>query len=275
MRRRTSLVTRRTVTASSSAVLLAMITGCADTAAPDASPTDSSAQTAQGETPAQWSYEGATGPQHWGELEEEYTTCDTGAAQSPIDVPGDPVLSSEPIELDYTAADFQARDTGHTVELHSPSPQSIMADGTEYTFMQMHYHAPSEHTLDGANYAAEFHFVHQSGNGDLAVVGVLAAEGDNNLAWSPVMEAIPAPQDGDAAEVTGLTLSSLLPESLDHYVYEGSLTTPPCSENVRWLLLQNPIELGPAQISELRSAHSDNNRPTQPLNDREVTRVDQ
>ncbi|GAA1750758.1 carbonic anhydrase family protein [Kocuria aegyptia] len=273
--RSTSMATRKTVTASSSAVLLAMITGCADTAAPGASPTDSSAQTAQGEAPAQWSYEGATGPQHWGELEDEFTTCGTGAAQSPINVPGDPVLSSEPIELDYTASDFQARDTGHTVELESTSPQNITVDGTEYTFKQMHYHAPSEHTLDGVNYAAEFHFVHQSDDGDLAVIGVLAAEGEDNPAWSLVIEAVPAAQDEDSAEVTGLALSSLLPESLDHYEYDGSLTTPPCSENVRWLLLQSPIELGTTQISELRSAHSDNNRPTQPLNDREVAQVDQ
>lgn len=267
--------TRKTVIASSSAVLLAMITGCADDATPDASSPDATAQTAPGEVPAQWSYEGATGPQHWGELEDEFTTCSTGAAQSPIDVPDDPVLSSEPIELDYTDADFQARDTGHTVELEATSPQNITVDGTEYTFQQMHYHAPSEHTLDGADYAAEFHFVHQSNDGDLAVIGVLAAEGENNPAWSPVIEAVPAAQDEDSAEVTGLALSSLLPESLDHYEYDGSLTTPPCSESVRWLLLQSPIELGATQISELRSAHSDNNRPTQPLNDREVAQIDQ
>lgn len=271
----TSTLTRKTLTAGSSAVLLAMITGCADTAAPGASPADPSAQTAPGEAPAQWSYEGATGPQHWGELEDEFTTCSTGAAQSPIDLPGDPVLSSEPIQLDYTDSDFQARDTGHTVELESTSPQNITVDGTEYTFQQMHYHAPSEHTLDGADYAAELHFVHQADDGDLAVVGVLAAEGENNPAWSPVIEAVSAAHDEDSAEVTGLTLSSLLPESLDHYEYDGSLTTPPCSENVRWLLLQSPIELGRTQISELRSAHSDNNRPTQPLNDREVARIDQ
>ena len=162
--------TRKTVIASSSAVLLAMITGCADDATPDASSPDATAQTAPGEVPAQWSYEGATGPQHWGELEDEFTTCSTGAAQSPIAVPDDPVLSSAPIELDYTDADFQARDTGHTVELHALSPQRITVDGTQYTFKQMHYHAPSEHTVGGTSYEAEFHFVHQSDDDALAVI---------------------------------------------------------------------------------------------------------
>lgn len=273
--RSTSLATKRSVIASSGVVLVAMITGCADAADPGASPTATPAQPSQGEAPAQWSYEGASGPQNWAELDDEFTTCSTGTAQSPIDVPSSTALSSEPIELDYTASDFQARDTGHTVEFHSLSPQSITVDGTQYTFKQMHYHAPSEHTLDGASYEAEFHFVHQADDGALAVVGMLATAGENNATWSSVIEAVPATRGGEAPEVTGLTLASLLPDSLDHYAYDGSLTTPPCSENVRWLLLQTPIELGADQISELRSAHSDNNRPTQPLNDREVTQVEQ
>ncbi|WP_186815667.1 carbonic anhydrase [Kocuria turfanensis] len=272
--RSTSWPTRTSVVGSS-AVLLTTLTGCADTAAPDAPPAASAAPSAPEQAPAQWSYEGDTGPQHWGELADEFTTCSTGTAQSPIDVPGDPVLSSSPIEIDYTPADFQARDTGHTVELHALSPQSITVDGTEYTFQQMHYHAPSEHTVDGVNYAAEFHFVHRSEDGDLAVVGVLAAEGQHNAAWSSVADAVPASAEQDSPAVEGLTLTSLLPESLDHYVYGGSLTTPPCSEDVRWLLLQNPVELGAAQIGALRSAHAENNRPVQPLNDREVSEVDQ
>ncbi|WP_053005063.1 carbonic anhydrase [Kocuria sp. SM24M-10] len=278
--RSTSWPTKMSVVGSS-VVLLATLTGCADAAAPDAPATPTATATvtaapsAPEQTPAQWSYEGATGPQHWGELADEFTACSSGTAQSPIDVPSDPALSSAPIELGYTPADFQARDTGHTVELHALSPQSITVGGTEYAFQHMHYHAPSEHTVDGAAYAAEFHFVHRSDNGDLAVVGVLAAEGRHNAAWSSVSDAIPATAGEDSPAVTGLTLTSLLPESLDHYVYGGSLTTPPCSEDVRWLLLQSPIELGAAQIAALRSAHAGNNRPVQPLNDRQVSEVDQ
>ncbi|WP_162459527.1 carbonic anhydrase [Kocuria sediminis] len=277
--RSTSWTTRTSVIGSGAVLLTALTacadTACADTAAPGAPPTASAASSAPEQAAAQWSYEGATGPRHWGELADEFTTCSTGTAQSPIDVPSDPVLSSAPIELDYTSADFRARDTGHTLELHALSPQSITVDGTEYTFQRMHCHAPSEHTVDGVAYAAEFHFVHRSDDGDLAVVGVLATAGRHSAAWSSVTDAVSAAADEDAPAVTGLTLASLLPESLDHYVYGGSLTTPPCSEDVRWLLLQSPVELGAGQIDALRSAHADNNRPVQLLNDREVREVDQ
>ena len=268
----TSPITRRSVITGSGMGLLAMITGCANTAGPSDPATTSPVQ---GEASGEWSYEGASGPQHWGELDDEFTTCSTGTSQSPIDVPSNAPLSSSPITLDYTSSDFQARDTGHTVELHALSPQRITVDGTQYTFKQMHYHAPSEHTIDGRSFEAEFHFVHQSDDGALAVIGVLATVGKHNTHWANFTDAVPATRGGNSPEVTGLTLTSLLPDSLDHYAYNGSLTTPPCSENVRWLLLQAPVELSARQIEDLRSVHSGNNRPTQPLNDRKITQTGQ
>ncbi|GEO96385.1 carbonic anhydrase [Kocuria turfanensis] len=268
----TSLITRRSVITGSGVGLLAMITGCTNTAGPDDPAT---ASPPQGGASGEWSYEGASGPQHWGELDDEFTTCSTGTAQSPIDVPSNAPLSSSPTTLDYTVADFQARDTGHTVELHALSPQRITVDGTQYTFKQMHYHAPSEHTVGGTSYEAEFHFVHQSDDDALAVIGVLATAGKDNAAWSPVIDAVPATRGGNSPEVTGLTLTSLLPDSLGHYAYDGSLTTPPCSEGVRWLLLQTPIELSTGQIEDLRSVHSGNNRPTRPLNNRKISQTGQ
>ena len=104
---------------------------------------------------------------------------------------------------------------------------------------------------------------------------MLATAGKDNAAWSPVIDAVPATRGGNSPEVTGLTLTSLLPDSLGHYAYDGSLTTPPCSEGVRWLLLQTPIELSTGQIEDLRSVHSGNNRPTRPLNNRKISQTGQ
>lgn len=266
----TSSITRRSIIAGSGVGLLAVVTGCSNAAGPDDPATTAPPQE---EASAEWSYDGATGPEHWGELDDEFATCSTGTAQSPIDVPGKAPLSSSPITLDHTDSDFQARDTGHTVELHALSPQHLTVDGTRYTFRQMHYHAPSEHTVDGRSFEAEFHFVHQSEDGALAVLGVLATAGKHNTHWAPFTDAVPATRGGRTPEVTGLALTSMLPGSLDHYAYDGSLTTPPCSEGVRWLLLQAPVELSARQIEDLRSVHSGNNRPTQPLNNREISRA--
>lgn len=268
---RSSLLRTSSSALASCAVVLAAVTGCADTSGPGASPTASAEPTAQAEASEQWSYqEGPTGPGHWGELEKEYAACSTGKAQSPVDVPVSAVVSTDPLELDYAASDFEVHDTGHTVEFRALSPQAITVEGTRYAFKQMHYHVPSEHTLDGAGYDAEFHLVHQADDGRLAVIGVFATEGATNPAWSPVTGAVATATDGDSSEMTDLALTSLLPASLDHYAYDGSLTTPPCTETVRWLLPRTPVELDTSQLSDLRSAYADNNRPTQSLNDRKV-----
>lgn len=274
----TSRTVRSYVLASSCAGLLALLTACGGNPAPDTAPspatsspgTPHTSQPSASASAPPWSYEGATGPEYWGELDTAAAACGTGTAQSPIDVDADSPLATDPITLNYSPSDFQAHNTAHSVEFQSESPQSIEVAGTTYTFKQLHYHSPSEHTVDGKTREAEFHLVHQSDDGALAVVGVLVDAGERNAAWAPVIDAIPRAQEQDTT-VKDMDLSSLLPRTQDHHAYDGSLTTPPCTENVRWLLLREPVEISEEQIRQLRSVHADNNRPTQPLNDRSMT----
>ncbi|MEE2522082.1 carbonic anhydrase family protein [Pseudarthrobacter sp. J75] len=255
--------------------VLAFLTGCARNLAPAAQPAGAAA-------PA-WSYEGAGGPEHWGELSPGFDSCSAGTSQSPVDIPAAAgVVSTEPVAINYSASEAVLTDNGHTTELHSLSPQGITVGGKDYAFRQMHFHAPSEHHLNGVAFDAEFHFVHQADDGELAVIGVLAAAGGagaaaGNAIWEPFVSGLPAAAAASGEKVPAgavVDFPALLPSELDHFRYSGSLTTPPCTEKVRWLLLQQPIELGADQLASLKAAHSGNNRPVQPLHNREVAGVD-
>lgn len=268
----TAVITRKSLLVGAGLGLAALATGCTKAPAGSSSSTSSTAEPS-GAAKA-WGYEGAEGPRNWGNLSSAFQSCKTGTAQSPVDIPAAAGLSSEPISLSYAASDCEVSNSGHSAELRSLGAQSLTVAGVRYTFKQMHFHAPSEHTLAGVRYDAEFHFVHESDDGQLAVMGIVARDGLRSAAWSTFIDAASAA--GTSSVRTGaIDLPSLFPAALGHYAYDGSLTTPPCSENVRWLVLQAPIELGTDQITKLKGKHSNNNRPIQPLNDREVMLVKQ
>ncbi|MGH7752607.1 MAG: carbonic anhydrase, partial [Gemmatimonadales bacterium] len=253
--------------------LLALVTGCGKSATASAAASPSASETASGATHA-WSYEGAEGPEHWGALSSDFSSCSSGTAQSPIDVRGGSGPSPAPLTLGYSASECEMTDNGHTTELRALTAQGITVGGKQYAFKQMHFHAPAEHTLDGVRHEAEFHFVHQADDGGLAVLGVLAKAGATNAAWAPFTDGVPAAAGGQKVAAGVVDFPALFPASLDHFAYAGSLTTPPCSEGVRWLLLGTPVELGAGQLAALRAAHAGNSRPVQPLNGRDVV-VDQ
>lgn len=180
------------------------------------------------------------------------------------------------IELKFGPSEAELVNNGHTSELHSVAPQVMLLNGRPWTFRQLHFHAPSEHTMDGKRFEAEFHVVHQSDDGRLAVLGVLAVEGRDNADWAAFVDAAAAaPSVGSTAPAGVVDLGALIPGSLDHFAYSGSLTTPPCSENVQWLVLEAPIELGQAQLDALTAVHDGNDRPIQASNGRTVSVVDQ
>ncbi|HET7140503.1 MAG TPA: carbonic anhydrase family protein [Arthrobacter sp.] len=263
-------MTRKSLIVGSGLGLLALITGCGKSAPGTAAPMPSASGAAH-----TWSYDGAEGPEHWGALSSDFGSCSSGSAQSPIDVRGGSGLSQVPLALAYSASEGEITDNGHTTELRALTAQGITVGGKQYAFKQMHFHTPSEHTLDGVRYEAEFHFVHQADDGGLAVVGILAKAGAANAAWARFTNGVPAAASGQKVAAGVVDFPALFPASLDHLAYDGSLTTPPCSEGVRWLLLQTPAELGAEQLSALRAAHAGNSRPVQPLNGRDVAAVDQ
>ena len=161
---------------------------------------------------------------------------------------------------------------GHTIQVNVDAGSAIVYNGIRYDLLQFHFHAPSEHTLDGQPALMEIHFVHQDPNsGNLAVVGVLLIEGDQaNAAYAPVFDNLPAEVGEPEATGESLALAPLLPEARTYYTYQGSLTTPPCSEIARWLLLANPVALSAEQIGAFTKIYAGNARPTQPLGMRDL-----
>lgn len=221
----------------------------------------------------EWSYEGATGPAHWGDLRPEYALAQEGKRQSPIDINVAATVAAEqaPIEVSYDPATLEIFNNGHTIEDDYHEGGKISVDGHEYELAQFHFHSPSEHTINGEHFPMEMHLVHKDAEGMLAVVGVMIAEGRTNEVFARVGPYAPI-EPGRAEHVEGIEIDAtdLLPESLASFRYSGSLTTPPCSEDVRWLLLRTPIEASKEQIARFQTIYFGNNRPTQPLNDRKV-----
>lgn len=238
-------------------------------AQPDASDTETEETTAVASDAeaVTWSYSGETGPAEWATLSEEYAACAAGSEQSPIDIPGAGARSAElpAVGFDYAAASARIEDGGHGVLVTPETPLGLTVGDDRYSLLQFHAHDPSEHTIDGRSYPLEIHFVHQNEAGQLAVVGVMVEEGESDPAFGPVVEGLQA--DGSTATVE---FAQLLPESRDYFTYDGSLTTPPCSEGVRWIVMAEPIEIGAEQMAALAASHEDSNRPVQPLEGRVV-----
>lgn len=218
---------------------------------------------------AHWSYEGEHGPAHWGGLDAAYKTCDTGTSQSPIDITGATAKSLTDITFNYDP-NLGILNNGHTIQM-DPT-RTIVVDDVTYTLLQYHFHSPSEHTVNGKQYDMEAHFVHKDSDGNLAVVGVLIEKGDNNSHYSKMWSKLPKVKktDSEANIPFNTDITSLLPHSKKTYRYEGSLTTPPCTEGVKWLVMVEPIQMSSKQISQFENIHKDNFRPVQPLNGRTI-----
>ncbi|GAA1864378.1 carbonic anhydrase family protein [Myceligenerans crystallogenes] len=217
---------------------------------------------------AHWSYEGQTGPAHWGELSDEYALCADGSHQSPVDLPARVPATGERVEFEVDEVEGVVEDTGHAFQLPADEGEgtSLGYDGEEYELVQMHFHTPSEHTVEKDPADIEFHFVHANERGELLVLGLLGDEGAETPALRPFVEAV---DGGPEAE---LDLAGLLPEGSAAYVYDGSLTTPPCSEDVHWIVLEDRVTLSAEQLGTLTGAgHDHNARPAAPLGDREIT----
>lgn len=219
-------------------------------------------------TMATWSYEGETGPEAWGMLSIDFATCEAGMAQSPIAlVTADADAADLPaLTFNYGSATLTVEDTGYGFKATPDGAHTLTIGEDTYNLVQFHPHTPSEYTLDGESFPVGLHFVHQNAAGELAVVGVFAGSGDENAAYQPFVAA------AGAGETTAMVenLAALLPTEPAYFTFDGSLTTPPCTEGVRWIVMREPIALSEAQIATIRAAHGATNRPLQPLNGRVV-----
>jgi carbonic anhydrase len=249
----------------SSAALLVLAAACATP--PPAHPTPSG--------PPHWGYAGHGGPEHWGDLAPEFEPCEEGHTQSPIDLAGTTPGVSPGYAAAYAEHTPTLRNNGHTIQVGYPAGSALTIGAERFELLQYHFHTPSEHTVAGARYPMELHLVHRGPGGRLAVLGVLLREGAHNAAYAPLLENLPGVEGEERTAAASFRADALLPDAgrdLNGYRYAGSLTTPPCSEEVDWHVLPRPVELSAAQIARFRSVFPVNSRPVQPLQGRTVVR---
>jgi carbonic anhydrase len=221
---------------------------------------------------AHWSYSGESGPEHWGTEDPSFATCGIGKHQSPIDIEKTVVKDLPELKFDYKDSPLKVTDTGHSIQVNAASGSGGLTVGDDhYNFVQAHFHEPSEERIHGKPYDMVAHIVHRNAQGELAVVAVLIRKGKTNEFLQPISDNLP-PKGTTETDVAGKTFNvgQLLPEHHGYYTFDGSLTTPPCSENVRWFVLKTPVELSEAQLKAFKARYTHNNRPTQPLNGRVV-----
>lgn len=216
-----------------------------------------------------WSYSGAEGPEFWGDLSPEFATCKTGQEQTPINVPGTAAVQpGSSLQLNWKPSAIHLENNGHTAQVNLDEGSTMAYQGKEYALKQFHFHAASEHQVAGKAYAMEAHFVHQSAAGELAVVGVMMETGAASSWLNPWWDAIPTAK-GKVDAAGQVDPKAALPSELSHFTYSGSLTTPPCSEKVRWVLLTTPVTVSQAQIDKFTGILGPvTNRPLQPVNGR-------
>jgi carbonic anhydrase len=183
---------------------------------------------------AAWSYEGATGPEAWGDLAEDFQACSTGMEQSPINLVNPIPSTIDAPKFAWTSGTAEVINNGHTIQANVAPGSTIRIGGKTYEMLQFHFHHPSEHLLDGKADPLEVHFVHQSAAGDLAVIGVLFRDGAENPALNAVWDVMPESKDAPAGQAT-VSPMDFLPADPAQFRYAGSLTTPPCSEVVHWI----------------------------------------
>lgn len=217
-----------------------------------------------------WAYTGDKGAAHWGAIDPSFAECASGHQQSPINIVK-PVKAALPrLDFRYGNAAPTIWNNGHTVQVNLPAGNTLEVGGQTYELLQFHFHTPSEEHIDGKSEPMVAHFVHKNAAGKLGVVAVLIRAGRSNAAWEPVFQHLPRVGETITVDDLSLDLAALLPKSLGYYDFAGSLTTPPCSEGVHWMVLKEAVTLSSRQIAAFRQLVGKNARPVQALNARLV-----
>lgn len=219
---------------------------------------------------ATWSYEGDRGPEHWGDMKEQYAACRDGKSQSPIDLKWHKPKVGGQVQVSYKETSARVEDDGHTIRATFEAGSQIKYDGIVYDLMSMHFHSPSEHTLSGKSFPMEIHFINQDQAGNMVVFASFLAKGHQNKTIAKIWGAVGGSPAPEAHAAIAFNPGDLLPAQRSHYEYEGSLSSPPCTENVRWLVFNNPVHASENQVSAFQHLYRANARPTQPLNGRNV-----
>jgi carbonic anhydrase len=252
------------------------------------SPITSASDNAAEKHALHWGYTGAAGPAEWGNLSKKFALCLSGKRQSPVNILNEVTADLYPLRFQYQSVSLQVLNNGHTLQANYSSLGSeasvkigsetypvqtqgvynstLMLGDVPYKLLQFHFHTPSEHARDGQRYPMEVHLVHKSADGNLAVVGVFLRRGNENPTLAKVLNNV----SSEINKVTQLkniqiNAADLLPDSRERFHYYGSLTTPPCSENVNWFVMKTPIQASSAQINQFENLIGKNARPLQPM----------
>ena len=218
-----------------------------------------------------WTYEGKEGAEFWGKLSADYASCDLGRNQSPINIDKTVQAVLRPLKTFQRFPAYDVVNNGHTIQVNYKPGNMVVLDTVLYHLRQMHFHSPSENTIRGKSYPLEAHFVHEDAKGNLTVVAVMFEEGKANDALTRIWQQMSVDIKVPSLLKSRVLPSELIPQSSGYYRYSGSLTTPPCSEGVSWVVMKMPMSASKAQIEAFKNVvRHDNNRPVQALNGRMI-----
>jgi len=220
---------------------------------------------------AHWGYTGHEGPEHWGKLDPKYSACSEGKNQSPVNLTGMIESDLSPININYKSGGNEILNNGHTIQLNYKPGSTITVNGHKFELKQFHFHSPSENIIEGHSYPMEAHFVHADKEGNLAVIAVMIKIGKKNMELEKAWAHMPKNAGDKNTLPVSIDAVSLLPRNRDYYRFNGSLTTPPCSEGVWWIVMKYFDTVSKEQLGKFSSAMGyPNNRPVQPVNARVI-----
>jgi carbonic anhydrase len=228
-------------------------------------------------TSVNWGYIGKTGTEHWGELSPEFQLCGIGRRQTPIDLKiadVKNVVNNHLLSVNYQPTALHLINNGKTIQVNYQPGSYLKFAQQNFELLQFHFHHFSEHRINGKSYDMELHLVHRNQVGNLAVVAVFLQAGRFNPTLQIIWDAMPQQQGVETRiEDINIDAAQFLPAKQTFFTYSGSLTTPPCSENVLWCVMETPIEASTAQIAQFSQIFPLNARPLQQLNDRVVIEI--
>ena len=228
---------------------------------------------AVGADAGRWTYSGPTGPAKWSSLEKDFALCKSGENQSPIDIPNATARKGDLPSLlfNYKPVPLKIIDNGHTIQVNYSPGSFVTVNSKRYELLQMDFHKPGEHKIDGKGHDMSVHLVHQGPDGKRVLFAVFLDSGSENALVKSLWDNLPK-EKGKEVVVDGIAINALdlLPKNKGYYLFGGSLTTPPCSEDVTWFVLKTPVTISADQIARFGRVYPMNARPLQPLNGRDI-----
>ena len=237
-------------------------------------PAHKEADTPSGPPVSKWTYDGATGPDHWAQLGGDAATCGTGLRQSPVDIPGNPPPQHGKVVLNYNSVMATIQNTGKTVRIVPQSGGSLTVDGDAYQLQYIEFHSPSEHSIGGHRATLESQFVHEDAAHHKLIVAVMYDVGVADPMLGSLWTYLPS-DPGQPVPLPDLLINAqdLLPSTEDFYTYSGSMTSPPCTEGVTWMVYSSPLSVSAEQADAFERLFGPNARPLQPAHERNFIHI--